>query len=152
MTPFTARFDGVSVTAVQDLFSIVAGSNRAVEILAFDFSQLSKVGDAQETEVLIIVRSGQTSAGSGGTAPAMNPTDTGDTAATATVRANDTTQANTGTIVQHYSWYWNVRAPFVKIFLPEERPLVRVSRRLTIELKTAITTTMAGNLVWRELG
>lgn len=152
MSMFTSRFDAVSVTAVQDLLSIVAGAARAVKIHEIGFSQATKLSDANESEVLLIMRSGQTTAGSVGTAPAMVPLDFGDAAATATVRANDTTQANTGTIVQHYSWYWNVRAPFQYIWTPESRPTLRVSRRATFELKTTITMTMAGYIVFEEIG
>ena len=154
MRIYTSVFEAVAVTAVQDLLSILAGTNTPVLLHEFGLYQTTDLGDAQEEVLRIRMRAGQTAAGSVGTAPAMIPRDVDDSAAAAVVRANDTTQAGTGTIVQHGSWGWNIRVPFQQIWTPETRPFFKGGRRATIELTAAPvdSITMSGYLVWSEGG
>lgn len=154
MRIYTAQFTGVAVAAQQDLLSIVAGAACGCKLIRFGISQSSEMGDSAEEGLSIVLKSGATSAGSGGSAPAMIPADFGDAAATATVRANDTTPAGTGTIVTHNAWNWNIRVPFEHIWLPEDRPVIRVSRRFVIGLLTtpADSITMSGFIEWAEEG
>jgi len=151
---YTSQFSGVAVTAQQDLLSILAGAACGVVLYEFGLSQSTEVGDAQEEGLSIVFKEGATAAGSVGSAPAMVPLDLGDAAATAVVRANDTTIAGTGTIVTHYSWNWNVRVPFQYIWIPELRPVLRVGRRAVIGLLTtpADSITMSGYLTFGEIG
>jgi hypothetical protein len=150
---YTAQFNGVAVTAQQDFFELVAPSTGAVLIHAIELSQTTEVGDAEEEGLLILLKSGQTTSGSGGSTPASVPLAFGDAAAGAVVEANNTTKATAGTIVTHAAWAWNVRGDFVKIFTPEMRPIVRASRRLTVELATtpADSITLHGTLWFEEL-
>lgn len=152
MRIYTAQFNGVAITAVQDLFAIVAGTNSPVEIHDFHLMQTSDLGDAQEEVLLIQLKQGATVAGSGGSAPTPVPRDVDDVAASATARCNDTTQANTGTIVTHYSWGWNIRVPFDKIFTPETRPYAKGARRLVLALSgaPADSITVSGSITWSE--
>ncbi len=151
---YTARFDGVSVAAAQDLLSLVMAATDTGLIHEIGFSNLSEVGDVEEEMLLIQHLSGQTTVGSGGSTPAMVPRMFGDAASGATVRANDTTEASSGTIVTHYSWNWNIRIPFQMIWTPETRPVISPSRRTTFALITVpgSTITMAGYIVYEELG
>ena len=151
---YTAQFNGVAATAQQDLFEIVAPSTAIVVIHELCLSQLTEVADAAEEMLLILLKSGSTTTGSGGSAPSKVAQLFGDAASGATVAANNTTKATAGTIVTHHAWNWNVRVPFQMIWTPETRPVLAPSRRGTVELATtpADSITMAGYLVWEELG
>jgi hypothetical protein len=151
---YTAQFTGVAVTAQQDLFEIVAASTNVVIIHAIELSQSTEVGDAQEEGLSILMKSGSTTSGSGGSAVTPVDVDFGDPAFSGTCEANNTTKATAGTIVTHAAWNWNVRGEFVKIFTPETRPVIRPSRRWTLELATtpADSITMSGTVTFEEIG
>lgn len=151
---YTAQFNGVGVVPSQDLFEIVASSTGVIQIHEFGLSQLTEVADAAEEMLLILLKSGQTTGGSGGSAPTIVKRAVGDGGSGATVAANNTSKASGGTIVTHYAWHWNVRVPFQMIWTPETRPVLSPSRRATVELATvaADSITMAGYLVWEEIG
>lgn len=151
---YTAQFNGVAVTAQQDLFAIVAGTNTPITIHELFLSQLTEVGDAMEENLLINIKQGATVAGSGGSAGTAIPRDVDDAASAATVRTNDTTIAGTGTIVTSHSYIWNVRVPLQILFTPELRLYAKGGRRLVVGLATtpADSITMAGTLTWAEGG
>ena len=152
---YTVQFNGVAVTAQQDLFEIVAGSAKPCYLLGFGLSQSTEVGDAQEEGLSILLKSGQTTSGSGGSAPTPAALDATNTiAAGFAAEANNTTKASTGTILTHYATAWNVRSP-LDIILPEEHQIcINGGRRLTIELATtpADSITMSGYAVVKEIG
>lgn len=152
MRLYTSQFNGVAVTAQQDIFELVAGTNGNIELHEFFLSQISELGDAQEEGLLLLLKQGQTTTGSGGTAPAKVPRDIDASASAATVAANNTTKATAGTIVTHECWSWNIRVPFQKIWTPETRPFLKGARRMTIELATtpADSITMSGFMAWSE--
>lgn len=151
---YTAQFTDVAVTAIQDLFEIVAPADAIVVIHDVHFSQKSDVGDAAEEILNIQFTSGHTTSGSGGTTPPAIPREFGDAAFGGTVEANNTTQASAGTIVTHYSWDWNIRGPFDKIWTPETRPILSPSRRACFELPVAPadSITMSGSVTFEEIG
>lgn len=151
---YTAQFTDVAVTAIQDLFELVAPADAIVKLHDIHLSQKTDVGDAAEEILNIQLTSGHTVSGSGGSSPAAVPMELGDAAFGGTVEANNTTQANTGTIVTHYSWDWNIRGPFDKIFTPETRPVLSPSRRMCIELPAAPadSITMSGSITFEEIG
>jgi hypothetical protein len=149
---YTAQFNGVAATAQQDLFELVAGASTPIRIHEICISQISEAGDAAEEGLLILLKQGATTSGSGGSSPGALPRDVDDSASAATVEANNTTKASAGTIVTHYTWAWNVRVPLQIIFTPETRPYAKGSRRTTIELATtpADSITLSGYIVWEE--
>ena len=151
---YTAQFNAVAVTAQQDFFEINVAATKIVQLLEIHLSQVSEVGDAQEEGLAIRVKSGATVSGSGGSAPTAVPLELGDAAYAGTVEANNTTKANTGTIVTHHAYNWNIRVPFDVIFTPETVKTIAPSGRLTIELATtpADSITVSGYVVFRELG
>lgn len=151
---YTVQFNAVSVTAQQDFFEIVAPSDSVVLIHDITLSQASEVGDTQEEGLAILLKSGQTTSGSGGSAPTPIPRDFGDAAAGLTAEANNTTKATAGTIVTHHAWNWNVRMPFQIIFTPETRPQLSPSRRATVELATtpADAIVVSGTITVEEMG
>ena len=151
---YTAVFNDVTVTAAQDLFELVAASTCCTELLEIHLSQQTEVGDAMEEMLNILVKTGATTTGSGGSTPAIVPTSFGDAAAESVVKANNTTKATAGTIVTHHAWWWNERIPFDVVFTPETTIVLPPSRRLTIELVAAPGDTMdiSGWISFKEYG
>jgi len=151
---YTAQFTDVAVSAIQDLFELVAPADSIVKIHDLHLSQKSDVGDAAEEILNIQLTSGHTTSGSSGSAPAAVPNELGDSAFGGTVEANNTTQASAGTIVTHHSWDWNIRGPFDKIWTPETRPVLSPSRRACVELPAAPADaiTMSGTITFEEIG
>jgi len=151
---YTAVFNNVAVTAIQDLFEVVAPADSVVLLHDIHLSQNTDVGDAAEEVLRVELTSGQTTSGSGGSAPTAIPVSFGDAAFGGTVEVNNTTQASAGTIVTHYVWNWNIRGGFDKIFTPETRPILSPSRRMCLELPAAPadSVTMSGSITFEEIG
>jgi hypothetical protein len=151
---YTAFFNDVTVTAAQDFFEINAAADSCVELMEIHISQQLEIGDAMEEMLNILVKSGATTSGSGGSTPTAVPLQLQDSAFGGTVEANNTTKATAGTIVTHYAWWWNVRVPFDVVFTPENSKILAPSGRLTIELVGAPADTMdiSGYVVFREIG
>jgi hypothetical protein len=149
---YTAQFNAVAVTAQQDFFELVAGTNTPITIHEIFLSQNTETGDAAEEMLSVLLKQGQTTTGSGGSAPTKVPRDVDDAASAATVAANNTTKASAGTIVTHAAWNWNVRVPLQILFTPETRPYAKGGRRLTVELATTPVDgiTMSGYITWSE--
>src|SRR5574343_189722 len=112
---YTVAFNNVAITAIQDLFEIVAPADAVVMIHDIHLSQNTDVGDAAEEVLRIELTSGHTTSGSGGSAPTAIPRNIGQAAFGGTVEVNNTTQASAGTIVTHYVWNWNIRVGCDKI-------------------------------------
>lgn len=151
---YTVQFNGVAVTAQQDFFEIVAPADAVVELLEFHLSQSTEVGDAMEEGLSVLLKSGSTTSGSGGSSPTAVPLSLGDAAFGGTTEVNNTTKATTGTIVTHAAWNWNIRVPLDVIFTPETCKVLSPSARMTIELGTtpADSITVSGYAVFREIG
>lgn len=150
---YTSCFQAVAVTAGQDLLSLLATSTVPLKIHYFSCGQSSDAGDAQDELLRIRFRRGMTTVGSGGSAPAMNPLDVRElTAATATARANDTTPASIGTIVEIWEECFNVRSGYIFMPTPELRPTIGISTRGAFNLPSAPadSLTMSGTIVWEE--
>ncbi len=154
---YTSKFDSVAVTALQDLFEILAPADTVIIIHGFELLQTSDFGDAEE-EILLLetVRGIGATVGSGGTDPAMEPIDDGFAAAGAVVGANNTTRivAGGGSLEELEAFGWNVRIPLEKIWTPETRPIVGPLELWTLALPAAPSDelTCAGKLLWEEMG
>ncbi len=152
---YTVQFNGVAATAQQDIFAIVAHATKQTVLLAWGISQSSEVGDTQEEGLSVLVKSGATVVGSGGTAPTPVSNDPVNSATVGfTARANDTTKASAGTIVTHYAYNWNVRVPLDQIYTDQMQLIFGAGRRLTVELATtpADSITLSGYIVLQEIG
>jgi len=151
---YSAQFNGVAVTAQQDFFEVNVASTKVVVIHSIHLSQSTEVGDAQEEGLSILIKSGPTVSGSGGSTPTAIPRQLGDSAYAGTVEANNTTKANTGTIVTHDARNWNVRIPLDLYYPPDQRIVLAPSARLTVELGTtpADSITASGIIVFEEIG
>lgn len=151
---YTISFTAVAVTAQQDLFELVAAAGKPFRILGWGLSQSTEVGDAAEEGLAIILKSGQTTSGSGGSTPTPVPLNVTDAAAGITAETNNTTKASAGTIVTHYADNWNVRQPYTVILPDRMQPEIAGGRRATLELATtpADSITMSGWIAVEEMG
>lgn len=151
---YTVQFNGVAATAQQDLFELVAASGKPIVILGFSLSQSTEVGDTAEEALSILLKSGQSTSGSGGSTPTPVANDSTMAAAGFTAEANNTTKASTGTIVTHGAWNWNIRVPLDVLFTQEQQLVMAASRRCTLELATtpADSVTMSGTIWIQEIG
>lgn len=151
---YTVQFNGVAVTAQQDFIEVTAASDSPLVLIGFGLSQSTEVGDAAEEGLSVLIKSGQTTSGSGGSAYTPVALDASSAAASFVAEVNNTTKASTGTIVTHYAYNWNIRVP-LDIVLPEPMQVIlTASRRLTIELATtpADSVTISGYAVFQEVG
>lgn len=151
---YSTFFENVTVAAVQDLFSIKAGSANGVEIHEVDFSA-GAVTVPAEIRIIMKVAPATVTVGTGGTAPTISPIDSGDTkAATAAVRANDITTQMTsgGTIKSLAAWQWQVLNPFQYLPAPEDREVIQAAEGLSfVVAATPASTVISGTIKWREL-
>jgi len=151
---YTVTFAAVAVTAVQDLFEVVAAAGKNCRILALYLAQYSDAKDAEEELLSILLKSGATTSGSGGSSPTPVPMNVTDAAAGFSAETNNTTKATAGTIVTHHADAWNVRVPY-QLILPEQMQVeLTGSRRFTVELVNAPTDsiTVNGTLYVEEFG
>jgi hypothetical protein len=140
-------------TTAIDLLEINVASTKCVKLLEVHISQATEIGDAQEEHLLVTIKEGATSSGSGGSSPTAVPASKGDSAYAGTVEANNTTQASGGTIVTHVSQNWNIRVPLDIIFTPETVIELPPSARLVISISApADSTTLGGYAVFEEIG
>lgn len=150
----TAQFNGVAITAQQDLFELLAPAAKAVRLYMLTLTQTSEVGDAQEEGLSLLFKRGQTTTGSGGSTPTVTALSSHDADGSSTVKSNNTTKATAGTIKTWWADAWYVRSPYLWLPVPELRPLIAPGIRMTIELATtpADSITASGTLVFDELG
>lgn len=151
---YTVQFTATAVTAQQDFFEITAHSTKQCVLLGFGLSQSTEIGDAMEEGLSVIVKTGSTTSGSGGSSFTPLPADFSAGAAGFVAEVNNTTKATSGTIISHYPYNWNIRVP-MDIIYPEQFQLIfGAGRRLTIELATtpADSITISGYCVIQEIG
>ncbi|MCU0841827.1 MAG: hypothetical protein MUC79_08930 [Thiobacillaceae bacterium] len=151
---YTAVFNNVAVTAIQDLFELVAPATAIVVLHDIHISQNTDVSDAAEEILRLELTSGHTTSGSGGSSVTPVSVLPGQPAFGGTCEANNTTQASAGTIVTHCVWNWNIRVGFDKVWTPETRPILAPSRRMCLELPAAPadSITVSGTLTFEEIG
>lgn len=154
MSVNSAQFNGVAITAQQDLFELTAPAAKTVRLLMVKLTQTTEVGDAQEENLSILFKRAQTTSGSGGSTPSVVNIH-GETAGTSVVEANNTTKATAGTIVTFDVDVWYERAPFLWV-PPTDLVVPRITPgvRMTVELATtpADSITANGVIYWEELG
>lgn len=148
---YSATFEQVAVTAVQDLFELVAPADAAVIVHSLALSQSTDAGDTESEQLNILIHRGSTS-GSGGTTITPRPLQVGFPAAGTVAEANNTTQSTEGNHV--HSDCFNVMAGYQYVWTPETRPVVSPSGRLIVELQTAPadSLTMSGTIYFEEIG
>lgn len=153
---YVAPFDNVAIgTAVQDIFSLLAGTTKGIQLHHIHL-EASGVTTAAQIRLRLKRGTATVTQGSGGTVPTPAIVDAGDTLASTTVaHVNDTSQATTtGAFTSLAFFQWNVLLPFDYMPGPEDedREVALVSQALILDLPAVITaTTMSGFIKWREM-
>lgn len=153
---YAITFEGVAVTAAQDLFEISPADDKPVLIHAIYLSQSSDIGDAAEELLRVAIIRGHTSSGSGGSAFTPLPLQsTAGAAAGAAAEINNTTIAASGTTHMLHAEVFNIRAGWQYIPTPETRPgASQANTTIVVRLMAAPadSVTMSGAIVFEELG
>lgn len=149
---YTASFSAVAVTAIQDLFQLLASATVPIIIHSVRIGQSSDAGDS-EAEMLQVQlsTSDMTVNGSGGTAPTPARHSPGSPVAATVSEANNTTQSTVTTVV--VSDTFNVQAGWLYLPTPEERITVLPTDGFIVELPAAPTDslTMSGSITFEEI-
>jgi hypothetical protein len=150
MGVFVATFSAVAATAAQDVFEIVAPSNRRVRIYEFVMGQYSDAGDAAAELLSVTVLRGHTTAGAGGSSvtPA-NISGASSEAALSTVTRNNTTGASGGSPATVRSDSWNVQGPYT--YNSDNNFIIEASQRMVFRISApADELTLNATLVFEE--
>jgi hypothetical protein len=151
---YVVSFEKVSVSAVQDLFQITGASGKIIQILGFSIDDVDTTAP-QDQQIVLRCRylPATVSNGSGGSSVTPAKVDPGDSAASFTCLANNTSKATTsGTAVVLFEGGANVKAG--REFYFSGKPTIGPSEAFVIELITAPATTLTMNgTAWvREMG
>lgn len=149
---YEVPFVGVSVTAVQDLFSVQSTSGMAFKLLEIVLGQVS-ITSVEALRLTFKRFSGAYTIGSIGTAPAPQKHNFGDAAAVATARVNDTTQTTGGTSVTVRSDVFNEVNGFQYLAIPDKEIIIAPSQAFVLSLDTAPAAArlISGALTFEEL-
>lgn len=151
---YSIVFENVTVTAVQDLFALKAGTTNGVLIRRISLSA-GGVTSAAEIRLRLKRMPATVTIGSAGTAPTIQKVNSrlNQASLNANARANDTTQATTsGTAQVLANWQWNVLQDFLEVPpTPEERWECDSSEALVFDIAaTPASTVLSGTIVWEE--
>ena len=153
MRIYSTYFDNVTVTAIQDAFSLKASASNGIELHYVELNAGGGIVTPAEIRVRLKRLPITVTQGSGGSVPTIGITDSGDTKAAQTiVHANDTTQATTsGTAIILAAWQWNVLIPFQYLPPPEDREVCSVSEAIVLDFPAApASTVISGWIKWHE--
>lgn len=150
---YSVPIENVTIgTAVQDIFSLLAGSSNGIELHHIHL-EANVVGEAA-LRMRLKRGTATVSQGSGGSAPTPTPCDATDGAASGvTAHINDTSQATTtGAFTTLGGFYWDVALPFDHLPAPEDRETCTVSQSLILDLPAVIASTViSGYVKYRQL-
>ncbi len=146
---FLGVFEQVAVTAIQDLFELVAPADAAVLVDWVVITQSSDAGDAAAEQLPILIHRG-TATGSGGSSVTPSPAAVGGAAFGGTLEANNTTQSVEGTFL--HAEAFNIQIGFY--WFPPRPIVISPSGLFIVELQVAPadSLTMNGTIGFREIG
>lgn len=144
---YTAVFRSVTVSAVQDLFEIVAAAG--VPLWVHEIFLTCRSGNDERLNIMV---HRATTSGSGGATATPRPADPSMPAADCVVEINNTTQGTDGVIVG--SGEWDLRMPYQRLPTPSGKVLIEGGGRLCISLETAPAAgrVMTGEILLEEIG
>jgi len=151
---YTAVFESVTVTALQDLFELIAPADAILEVMRWRITQ-EESETSEQLGFAVKMAAGAYTSGSGGSTPTPGKTMTGDPVSGSTVEANNTTEAiaGSGTLVTIDRVGENVLNGREEIYLPEERPTISPTDAFIVGLMVAPTSLeMSGFIEWLEKG
>lgn len=150
---YVAPFQGVSISAAQDVFEISAPADAVVIVHRCEITD--ETSETSEQGVIKINRgSSGTTSGSGGSSVTPAPLETGMAAAGSTVERNNTTAMTGGTITHKGGAGFNWLNGYLYAPTPEERLVISPSERLTFNLVNApgAARTCSGYVIFEEIG
>lgn len=150
---YKITIDGVAVSAVQDLFTLLPATNHPLGILGISVDQSSDYGDAAEELLRYRLIRGCTFPGASGTSATPRPDDPGDSAASFTAYTNMLAIGSSGSNVDLWSGAFNIRAGLALWFPPEAVPIAHqgnTSLILRLASAPADAITMSATLVVAE--
>jgi hypothetical protein len=113
---YTVSFEAVSVTAIQDLVTIIGATGKSVKILRRWLASVSTtLPTAQSIEIHSALLTALTVTGSGGSTPTPARVDPGDAAASFTAHANDTTPS-VGTVQANFTDGFHIYNRYDEVF------------------------------------
>lgn len=151
---YTAELNlSTAITTQVDIFELLAASGKPLQILGWELAQSSEVGDAQEEQLVLLLKrvTGAPTSGSGGSTTTPYPVVPNDTAVGATVETGNTTKLTGGTATNLKRFSWNVRTPHLYIPVPEARVTIDASTRAVLELATTPADSITSIVGWLEI-
>ena len=148
---YSAALNVGAHTAQIDFFELLAASGKPLLLHGFELFQTTEIGDAQEKQLLLVLKrvTGSPTSGSGGpTSPTFQPLCPNDTAAGATIEHGNTTKLTGGTSVELKRFSWNVRSSLLYLPPPEGRITLDASTRLVLEELTTPADSITGPVGW----
>ncbi|MDX3101751.1 hypothetical protein [Nonomuraea angiospora] len=150
--PYMAPINVAAHTAQLDYFELLAGTtpNRPLLLHGFELGQSSEFGDAQEEELVLVLKrvTGSPTSGSGGGTSTFQPLNPNDPAAGATLETGNTTKLTGGTSVELARFSWNVRSSLLYLPTPELRITLDAGTRLVLEEVTTPADSITGPIGW----
>ena len=152
---YSAVFEGVSVSAAQDLFELLAG---AAVVVAVHEVHITNDSDEVSQQLPFAVKRIPATVTSGSGGAAVTPRKLGgvqDPAATSTVERNNTSRASsTGTIEVIRRAGENVLNGYHLIFPPEQRVIVPPGGTIVVGLEAAPSGAipLSGEIIFEEIG
>lgn len=150
---YTLEFAGVTVAAVQDLFSLQSTSGMAFKLIEAVIGPVAGLTTTENVKVSLKRFSGAYTIGSGGSSVTPAKHNNGDAAATCTGRANDTTQTTGGTSVVLRAEDVNEINGWSYLAIPDKEIIIAPSQALVLSLDTApgASRTVSGTLTFEEV-
>lgn len=144
-----------AVTVAADLVEITPADDKPVIVHSFEILQTTDVKDAEEEIIGLVWVRGNTTSGSGGSAPTPRPLTPSDAAAGFTCETTNSTAAASGTPINLHRHGWNVRIPISVVYTPETRPVVTQGQTMMVLRMAAApadSITISGCVVVEEIG
>lgn len=149
---YEVPFNNISVSLVQDLFSIQSTANMSFRVLEVILGQVS-VTTIENLRLTFKRFSGAYTIGSAGSSLTPAKHNFGDSAAVATARSNDTTQTTGGTSVIIRADVFNQINGYQYLAIPDKEIIIPPSQAFVVSLDTAPAAAriMSGSVTFEEL-
>lgn len=143
-----------AITVAADLFELTPADDKPIKVLAVNLHQTTDFGDAQAEIISVVWVRGNTTSGSGGSAPTPRPCVASDAAAGFTAEVANTTAASSGTAVNLPRHGFNVQGGLERPYAPEECPEASQGVLLVLRMAAAPadSLTIGGSILVEELG
>ena len=150
---YSISFKNIAVAALQDLLALYSGANMACELHGIVIGQITGT-TVQNLNISVKRLAATVTAGTGGTGPTPRQMMRGDAAATASARANDTTQATTsGVAATLHADCFNTVNGYQFFWPPQDSPTIGPNEAAVLSLDTVpgAPMSMSGTLYFGEL-